>query len=237
MIALQNAVKIYGRHTALHGVSVAFQKGQVIALLGPNGSGKTTMIKMLLGLVRPTRGSVNWYGKPVGSDWAFKADIGYMPQMARFPEHLRVDEFLSLISDLRPRQAKRREALLELFDLSGNTQKKLRELSGGMRQKVCAVMALMFDVPMYILDEPTAGLDPLMARRVKDILLEEKKRGKTILLTSHIMGDIEELADRIVVLLEGIIIFDGSVSELNNLAGGLGVERAVAALIEKGKLQ
>jgi Cu-processing system ATP-binding protein len=232
MLALRSITKRYGRFTALSGVDISFERGKMTALLGPNGSGKTTVIKTLLGLVRPQAGEVTWDDVVVNGGWQFRSEIGYMPQIAQFPENLTVDEFLEMIGQMRSIPPTRFERMMELFDLNPSRRKRLKALSGGTRQRVCAVMAFMFDVPVYILDEPTAGLDPLTARRLKDVVLEEKAAGKTIIFTSHILSDIEELADRLVFLLDGSLVFDGSLEDLLAHTGEKGAERAIASLLE-----
>ncbi|MDX9758233.1 MAG: ABC transporter ATP-binding protein [Bacteroidota bacterium] len=233
MIGLSDIVKSFGRERALDGVSIDFPVGRMTALLGPNGSGKTTALKTLLGLVRPDRGTVLWNGAAPTDERAVREHISYMPQIARFPENLTIREFLAMIADLRPRQPTRTEEMLARFELADLLPKPLKGLSGGTRQRVCAVMTLMYDAPVYIFDEPTAGLDPLMARRFKDAVAREKAAGKTIIFTSHIMGDIEELADHIVFLLEGAVVFDGTLDALYARTGEHAAEDAIAVLIAR----
>lgn len=237
MIGLADVAKSYGWERALNGVTIDFPVGRMTALLGPNGSGKTTALKTLLGLVRPDRGTVRWNGAPVPDERAVRAQISYMPQIARFPENLSIREFLSMIADLRPQPPTRMEEMLARFELGDLLAKPLKGLSGGTRQRVCAVMTLMYDAPVYIFDEPTAGLDPLMARRFKDAVAREKAAGKTIIFTSHIMGDIEELADHVVFLLEGTVVFDGTLAALYARTGERAAEDAIAALIADARRQ
>lgn len=235
MIGLADVSKSFGRYRALRGVSIEFPPARMTALLGPNGSGKTTVLKTLLGLVRADTGTVRWNGTHAADDRAFREHISYMPQIAHYPENLTIREFLSMIADLRHAQPGRMEDMLARFDLTELLDKPLKGLSGGTRQRVCAVMTLMYDAPIYIFDEPTAGLDPLMARRFKDAVMREKEQGKTIVFTSHIMGDIEELADHIVFLLEGAVIFDGSMDDLRARTGERNVEQAIATLIAESR--
>lgn len=235
MIGLSDISKSFGRYRALDGITIDFTPGRMTALLGPNGSGKTTALKTLLGLVRPDRGFVRWNGTQAKDERGFRAHLSYMPQIAHFPENLTIKEFLAMIADLRPQPPTRLEAMLERFELDTLLAKPLKGLSGGTRQRVCAVMTLMYDLPMYIFDEPTAGLDPLMARRFKDAVAAEKSAGKTIVFTSHIMGDIEELADHIVFLLEGRVVFDGTIEGLFARTGEHSAEDAIAALIAEGR--
>lgn len=231
MIGLSSVSKSFGRCEALRDVTIEFPTGRMTALLGPNGSGKTTALKTLLGLVRPRTGSVQWNGLQAADERAMRERICYMPQIAHYPENLTIREFLAMIADLRSSPPERRDEMLERFALDTLLDKPLKGLSGGTRQRVCAVMTLMFDVPVYVLDEPTAGLDPLMTRRFKDAIAREKSAGKTVIFTSHIMGDIEELADHIVFLLEGRVIFDGTRAELRARTGEQSIEHAIALLM------
>ncbi|MFA6235607.1 MAG: ABC transporter ATP-binding protein [Bacteroidota bacterium] len=235
MIGLSGISKSFGAYRALRDVSIDFAPGNMTAILGPNGSGKTTALKALIGLVRPDSGQVRWNGTHAVDDRAFREHISYMPQIAHYPENLTIHEFLTMIADFRQARPKRMDEMLALFELDTLLRKPLKGLSGGTRQRVCAVMTLMYDAPIYIFDEPTAGLDPLMARRFKDAVKREKAARKTILFTSHIMDDIEELADRIVFLLEGSVIFDGTVEELFARTHDRKIEHAIAALMEESR--
>lgn len=235
MIGLTGIEKSFGRTRALDGMSITFPTGRMTALLGPNGSGKTTALKILLGLVRPDRGQVLWNGEVVRDERAFRAQFSYMPQIAALPENLSIREFLSMIADLRPSKPTRLESMLARFELDGMLGRPLKGLSGGTRQRVCAVMTLMYDLPVYVFDEPTAGLDPLMARRFKEAVACEKGEGKTIVFTSHNMGDIEEMADHVVFLLEGRVLFEGTLDSLYASTGSSSAEEAIASLIASSR--
>ena len=230
MIRINSIEKSYKHITVLRGINMCFSEGRTTALLGPNGSGKTTLIKIILGLVHQDAGTVLVHGNDIAMQSAYRADIGYMPQIARYPENLRVDELLNMIADVRNATPRRKEELMDVFDLHPHRAKSMRSLSGGTRQKVSAVAALMFDTPILILDEPTAGLDPLMARRLKDVVLREKEKGRTIILTTHILSEIEELSDDITCILEGCVTFHGSRHELLSSTGCINVEHALASL-------
>ena len=145
-------------------------------------------------------------GLNIHNNWQYRKQIGYLPQIAKFPENLKVKELIRMISDIRGNEGNP-EPLIESFDLNQILDKPLRYLSGGTRQKVNILLAFMFDSLYYILDEPTAGLDPLSLIRFKELLVAEKKKGKAILLTTHIVRLVEELADDIIFLLEGNIYF------------------------------
>lgn len=230
MIRIDHLDKSYKHLHVLRDITIGFESGRTTALLGPNGSGKTTLIKTILGLVRQDSGTVLVNGCDTRGEWAYRSGIGYMPQIARYPENLSVDELLAMIADVRNAAPVRKEELIDIFELEPHRTKSMRSLSGGTRQKVSAVAALMFESPVLIMDEPTAGLDPLMARRLKDVLLEEKNRGRTILLTTHILSEIEELSDDIAFILEGGVMFHGSRERLLTQTGCGDVEHAIASL-------
>jgi Cu-processing system ATP-binding protein len=236
MIELQNITKRFGKHTVLNGLNVRFEAGSVTAVLGPNGSGKTTLMKTILGLVRPDSGELLIDGENVLGTAEYRREIGYMAQIARFQDNLTAREMIAMMRDIREHDTNNgtntREAeLFERFNVEAHLDKPLKTLSGGTRQKVNAVLAFMFNPNILILDEPTAGLDPVSSSTFKDIVFEEREQGKTILLTSHIMSEVQELADRIVFLLEGNCIFHGESAELLASTGAITLERAIARLL------
>lgn len=234
MIDVVSIEKRFGKNHALRGVDMAIREGCITAVLGPNGSGKTTLIRSILGMVIPGSGEILSDGRSISNRWDYRAGIGYLPQSARFPENLKVRELLNMITDIRgtPSDEKR---LLNMFDLEGLVDRPLRHLSGGTRQKVNITLTFMFDMPCYILDEPTAGLDPLSMVRFYGLLREQRQKGKAILLTTHIMSLVEELADEIVFLLEGRIYFNGSLSEILAGHGGKNLEEAIANILSENK--
>ncbi|HNQ82082.1 MAG TPA: ABC transporter ATP-binding protein [Bacteroidales bacterium] len=226
--------KAYGRFGVLKGVDLELKDRAITAVLGPNGSGKTTLIKCLLGMVIGQKGDILYHGEPVGRGWAYRSDIGYLPQIARFPENLKVKELVAMIRDIRNQPAET-DALVALFGLDAFMNKPLRQLSGGTRQKVNILIAFMFDSPVYILDEPTVGLDPVALIRFKELLLAEKRKGKAILMTTHIVHLVEELADEVVFLLEGKVYFKGDVKALKELNKSESLEEAIAKILELEK--
>ncbi len=236
MIELNGLTKSFGRLDVLKGVDLRIETGSVTAILGPNGSGKTTLIKSILGLVKPDAGEIRVNGKRVNGDVAYKKLIGYMPQIARFPENLTVDEILRMVKDLRSDAGELDEALYHEFLLAKELAKPIRTLSGGTRQKVSATVAFLFRAPILILDEPTAGLDPLSSSRLKDKILREKANGRTIILTSHVMSEVQELADRLVFLQDGNIFYNGRLQSMIDNTGEVQLERAIARMME-GELQ
>ena len=234
LLRIEKLEKQFGSLPVLQSVDVTIMPGVVTAIVGPNGSGKSTLIKSILGLVRPDRGTIWIKGQKINGDCSYRRHIGYMPQIARFPENLRVRELLYMIKDVRESEAKLDEDLRRIFALDKERDKVLRTLSGGTRQKVSAAIAFMFQPEILILDEPTAGLDPASSSKLKDKILQEKARGKTIVLTSHIMSEVEQMADDIAFLLDGQIRFTGKISALKAHAGATTLERAMAQMMEKG---
>ncbi|MEP6990904.1 MAG: ABC transporter ATP-binding protein [bacterium] len=214
----------------LRGLDLRIARGRVTAIVGPNGAGKTTFIKSVLGLTRPDAGTLAFDGTPIARDDAYRARIGYMPQIARFPDHMTGAELLELLQSLRGGDATD-ERLVDAFGLQGELRKKLRVLSGGTRQKVNAVAAFLFAPELYVLDEPTAGLDPVSSGLLKARILEERAQGRTILLTSHIMSEIDELADDVIYLAEGRVRYCGARSALKDAMGHTHLERAIAELM------
>ena len=235
MVEINQLEKSFGRLKVLRGVDLKIKHGSVSAILGPNASGKTTIIKSILGMVIPDAGDISVDGKSVANNWSYREMIGYMPQIARFPENLTARELLDMVKDIRGSSSTSEDELIQLFGLEAALGQSLRNLSGGTRQKVNAVIALMFDAPLLIMDEPTSGLDPVSLIKLKDLIVTEKKKGKTILLTTHIMGLVEELADEIIFLLEGRIYFQGTLDELRNNYQEQQVERAIAKMLENYK--
>jgi Cu-processing system ATP-binding protein len=232
MIAARGLCKNYGAVPVLRDLDVEIARGRVTALVGPNGAGKTTFIKALLGLVRADSGLLTFDGVPVTHDHTYRARIGYMPQIARFPENLTAGELLALLRDLRG-EADADERLVGPFGLEPVLGKKLRVLSGGTRQKVNAVAAFLFSPDLFVLDEPTAGLDPVASGVLKERILGERAAGRTVILTSHIMSEIDELADDVAFLVEGCVRYSGSVAELKRTTGQRNLERAIAELMTR----
>jgi len=228
--------KSYGRTGVLNDVSVALPAGRITAVLGPNGSGKTTLNKILLGLVRPDRGHVLLDGQRVTGSDAYRTRIGYMPQAPRFPEHLAARDVLHLVTSLRP-QAPQMTAdeLIDAFDLAAFYTRPLGVCSGGQRQRVNAAVAMVFRPDVLILDEPTAGLDPVSSAALKDRIIAERSHGRAILITSHVLSELEELADDVIFLLDGAVRYGGALSALRASTGGLSLERSIGALMQSSQ--
>ncbi len=231
MIEVKKLHKKYGPVEVLKGIDIRFQKGEITAILGPNGSGKTTLMKSVLGMVIPQSGEVLIENEPVLGHWTYRSKISYVPQIANFPGNLKVMELIQMIRDIRP-GAQKHTLLIDTFKLQPFLNKRLAALSGGTRQKVNLVLALMFDAPLIILDEPMAGLDPVALIILKKLIAEEKEKGKTILLTTHIISLVEEIADKVVFLLDGTVYFYGRVTELKDKTNQPDLEQAIAAILK-----
>ena len=232
MIEFNNIHKRFGKLTVLDGLDLDIKKGGIFAILGPNGSGKTTLIKCLLGMVIPNKGDIRFEGKSVLKKWEYRDNLNYLPQIANFPPNLSVIELINMVKNLRPKSSNEEE-LIHLFGLKSFLNKKLGNLSGGTKQKVNIVLTFMFNSDLIILDEPTTGLDPIALIHLKELIQKEKDNGKTILITTHIMSVVEELADEIVFLLDGKIYFKGSIDALKKQTDNENLEHAIANLISK----
>jgi len=232
MIQFNNIHKRFGKLTVLDGLDLDIKKGGIFAILGPNGSGKTTLIKCLLGMVIPNKGDITFEGKSVLKKWEYRNNLNYLPQIANFPPNLSVIELINMVKNLRPKSSNE-VALIQLFGLKSFLNKKLGNLSGGTKQKVNIVLTFMFNSDLIILDEPTTGLDPIALIHLKELILKEKNNGKTILITTHIMSVVEELANEIVFLLDGKIYFKGSIDALKKQTDNENLEYAIANLISK----
>ena len=229
MIRFNNIEKSFAEQKVLHGFDINIDQPGVYAILGPNGSGKTTLIKTLMGMVHPDSGEIWFMNHKVEGD-DYRRHIAYLPQIARFPENLSPTEFLDLIETIRGKAA-RKEELISHFGLESFMKKNLRNLSGGTRQKINLVSALMYDTKVLVLDEPTIGLDPVALLKLKDWIRKERSEGKIILLTTHVLDIVEELADEIVFILEGKVYYRGDQQTLFKQTGTPDVEHAIAHLL------
>ncbi len=234
VVEVRELYKSFRRLRVLKGLSFSAKEGEVVAILGPNASGKSTLLKSLLGLVKPDSGYIKILGEEVRENYEYKGKLGYMPQEPKFPHNITPNHLLRLVSKLRgffPDENV--ERLKGLFRLEAFMEKPVHTLSGGTRQKINALIAFAFEPPILILDEPTAGLDPLSSSKLKDEILRLKEKGTTILLTSHIMSEVEELADRIILLIEGSLKVNSNVTELKRKLGASTLEKALALILEE----
>ena len=215
MIEIINLTKKFNNFTALQNLNLSFTNGKSIALIGPNGCGKTTLIKCILGLNVIETGDILVGGKSVKEDFRYRKDIGYMPQIGRYPENMTIEQTVNMIRETRNvKDADLDTELLDAFELTKIFGKKMGNLSGGTTQKVSAVLAFMFDPKIIILDEPTAGLDPLASEMLKNKIIKERNRGKLIIITSHLLSELDDIVSDIVFMNEGRVIVQQSVEDL-----------------------
>lgn len=233
MIDIKNISKSFGKFDVLKNVSLKFEAGETVALIGPNGSGKTTLIKTILGLVIPDRGDIFFNNKSVLREWKYRSAIGYMPQIGRYPDNMRIGQIIDMMVDLRKEKDHQTDnELLHSLGIDTILDKPMRTLSGGTRQKVSAYLSFMFHPKVLILDEPTAGLDPLSSEILKAKIAKEKDQGKLILITSHILSDLDDLVTEVVYMHEGEARFHASVEELQEQTGERKLNKVIAFLME-----
>ena len=231
LVEVTGLEKRFGDLRVLQGVDVRVERGSVAAIVGPNSSGKTTLIKCILGLVHPDAGRITVGDQVLNGDEQYRRRIGYMPQGARFPENLSAREVIAMLKDLRGNPETVDDELIDAFDLAPELDKPIRTLSGGTRQKVNAVTAFLFRPDLVILDEPTAGLDPVASSTLKDKIRREQTRGTTFILTSHVMSELEELSSHLAFLLNGTIRFEGPIDTLKANTNAHNLERAIARMM------
>ncbi len=233
MIIANNVNKQFGQLKALNNVSVTCNRGECIALIGPNGSGKTTLIKSILGMVVPDSGFISFKGENILHNWMYREEIGYMPQIGRYPENMTIGQVLTMMKDIRSSKKILDEELVEKFDLRNMLHKRMRTLSGGTRQKVSAALAFMFDPAVLILDEPTAGLDPVASEILKDKIVKEKENGKLVMITSHVLSDLDDLVTQIIYMQDGQLVFLKSIEDLQVETGEVKLAKAIARVMLK----
>jgi Cu-processing system ATP-binding protein len=231
LIAIRDLKKSFGKNLVLKGINLALNKGLIVAIMGPNGSGKTTLLKSILGLVKPDSGEICVKDFQVNGDCEYRRHIGYMPQNSCFPENLKVKEVISMLKDVRGNHTEYDEELVHKLNIEEIYNKQIGTLSGGTKQRVSSAVAFLFNQEIIILDEPTAGLDPVSAEAVKQKIIDEKNKGKLIIITSHVVSEVEELADRVIFLLEGKVHVDNTVHELISKTGELSLNKAIAKIM------
>ena len=236
MIEVKKLTKKFSKFTALDDLNLTFTNSKSIALIGPNGCGKTTLIKSILGLNVIETGDILVDGKSVKDDYRYRKDIGYMPQIGRYPENMSIGQTIKMIKDTRKISETHLDTeLLENFELEKMYDKKMGTLSGGTTQKVSAVLAFMFDPKVIILDEPTAGLDPLASEILKNKIIKEKNRGKLIIITSHLLSELDDIVSEIVFMNEGKIIVQQSVTDLMTERKSEKISESIISILKEMK--
>lgn len=236
MIELKNISKSFSKTSVLRGVNLTFRKGTCVALIGPNGCGKTTLIKTILGMVVADKGEILFDGKSIHREHVYRSRIGYMPQIGRYPENMTIGQIIKMITNIRNPSEAVDPFLMTQFNLESIQNKRMRTLSGGTTQKVSATLAFLFNPDVLILDEPTAGLDPLSAEILKEKISCEKEKGKLIIVTSHMLNELDDLVTELVYMQEGNISFHKSINELRTQTGEQKISRAISGMMKSGKL-
>lgn len=232
MISVKQISKKFGKLEVLKDFNLEFEAGSSYALMGPNGSGKTTLIKTILGMVIPDRGEILVQGKSIKGSYKYRSNIGYMPQIGRYPGNIKIGQLFTMMQDIRPEVREYDMELVEAFGLDTMMDKAMHTLSGGTRQKVSAALAFMFCPDILILDEPTAGLDPMAVEVLKKKIKKERQKGKLILITSHILSELDELTNHAIYIFEGKVFFNDSVESLKEITGEKRFSTAIARLME-----
>lgn len=233
MIRIEHINKRFKKLKALNEISVSFEKGQVISLIGPNGSGKTTLIKSILGMVKPDSGKIFFKDELINGGFNYRKEIGYMPQIGRYPDNMKIGQLFNMLKNIRNiSEDDLDNELIKEFDLCSMFEKPMRTLSGGTRQKVSAAIAFLFNPPVLILDEPTAGLDPLSSEILKEKIIREKQKGKLILITSHILSDLDELTTHVMYLQDGKMQFLKNIETLREDTGEIKLGKAIARIMK-----
>ena len=233
MIRIEHLMKRFKKLQVLDDVSAYFTKGQVISLIGPNGSGKTTLIKSILGMVKPDGGKIYFNNTSINGDFEYRRNIGYMPQIGRYPDNMQIGQLFTMLKQIRNKKSNDIDSdLVEKFNLPAIYDKRMRTLSGGTRQKVNAALAFLFNPDVLILDEPTAGLDPLYSEILKEKIIAEKNKNKLILISSHILSDLDDLTTHIMYLQEGKMKFFKDMQTLQDETGEARLGKAIARIMK-----
>ena len=237
MIEFRNVVKNFGKLEVLKNISTRMEAGQSIALIGPNGCGKTTLIKSILGMVKPNSGQILVNENDIEQSIDYRRQIGYMPQIGRYPQNMSIAQVIDMLKSLRQDQSTLDDELIESFKLADIADKKLGTLSGGTTQKVSAVIAFLFNPSILILDEPTAGLDPLSSEILRDKILREKAANKLILITSHLLNELDELVSHIMYMQDGKISFFDTLENVANKTEQAKISKAISVILKRGSYE
>jgi ABC-2 type transport system ATP-binding protein len=216
VIKINGLTKYYGPTRGIENLDLEVKKGEIFGFLGPNGAGKTTTIRCMMNTLLPTKGKILISGQQVTrQNPKLREKIGYVPGELALPEYYTVSEFLNYIEAMRAKPARRRQEIVDRFDLQSNLKKKIGELSKGNKQKVGIVAAFMNDPDVLIMDEPTAGLDPLLQQEVFKLLLQSKREGKTLFMSSHNLEEVQKVCDRVGIVKDGVLISIEDINDLN----------------------
>ena len=237
MIEIQHLSKQFGKLQVLKDINLTCEPGQCIALIGPNGCGKTTLIKCILGMVIPSSGSIRFREKNIERDFAYRHHIGYMPQKGRFPDNMTIGQVIEMIKNIRGKKEEQDEELIRAFSLDEIMDKKMRTLSGGTTQKVSASLAFLFNPEALILDEPTAGLDPIAAEILKEKIIAENKKGKLIFITSHMLSELDDLVTQVILMQDGGIRFHMPAALLKEQTKTLSLTKAITHIPKHDHVQ
>lgn len=233
MIVINNISKKFGKLSVLKNIQLSFNQGECIALVGPNGCGKTTMIKSILSMVIPDSGQILFDSLDIRNQFKYRKDIGYMPQIGRYPENMNIGQVIETVKLLRGNSMQSDEDLYVQFRIDELKSKKMSTLSGGTRQKVSAVLAFMFNPKVLILDEPTAGLDPLSAELLKEKIIKERNNGKLLLISSHLLADLDDIVSEVVFMEEGQILFHKKIAMIKEETGEQTISKAITHILKK----
>jgi ABC-2 type transport system ATP-binding protein len=217
-IELESVTKSYNSRKVIEYVSFSVEPGEIFGLLGPNGAGKTTILRMMLDIIKPDSGNIRVFGKKLDSD--SKDRTGYLPEERGIYKRSKVIELLVYLAQLKgmkkTRALENAESLLQSIEMLEHKDKKIEELSKGMQQKIQFIATIVHDPDLIVVDEPFSGLDPVNTQLIKNILLEQKKAGKTIILSTHMMEQAEVMCDRILMINKGMIVLNGKVGDIKN---------------------
>lgn len=232
MINIQNLSKSFGKLQVLNNVNLGLNINQSIALIGPNGCGKTTLIKCILGMVIPSKGEIQFKGSSIKDKYTYRDEIGYMPQIGHYPDNMTIGHIIDMMKEIRSTEKKLDEDLLHAFKLKDMFGKKMRTLSGGTTQKVSATLAFLFNPDVLILDEPTAGLDPIASEILKEKIISEKQKGKLILITSHLLSELDDMISGLIYMQEGIILLQNTTAEVQARTGEIKISKAISHILK-----
>ena len=232
MIEINSLSKSFGKLDVLKNVKLTLNPNQSVALIGPNGCGKTTLIKSILGMVLPDSGEIKFDGHKIRNQFQYRNEIGYMPQIGHYPENMTIGHIIEIMKEIRNSSKELDEDLLHAFKLKNMFEKKMRTLSGGTTQKVSATLAFLFDPKVLILDEPTAGLDPLASEILKEKIIAGKQKGKIIMITSHLLSELDDMINGLIYMQDGQILLDSPIEEVKVNTGQDTVSKAISHILK-----